>query len=192
MWSKNWRRSAELAADTNARLRYGKVSLDLGGRSAVAKHDAVIVWKSDGNFASGKYSRAHEWRFDGGAVVRGSSSPHVVPTPWSNAANVDPEEAYVASIASCHMLTFLWLASREGFVVDGYEDEAVGEMTKNDRGLQCVSRVTLCPRISWSGAKLPTAAEVERLHHRAHEECFIANSIKTAVTVESDNTAPRK
>ena len=156
------------------------------------KHTATVIWKLSGpDFVAGRYSREHTWRFDGGMTVPASPSPHVVPTPWSNAANVDPEEAYVASIASCHMLTFLWLASREGFVVDGYEDEAIGEMTKNDRGLQWISRVTLCPRISWSGAKLPTAADVERLHHRAHEECFIANSIKTAVTVESDLTAPR-
>ena len=157
------------------------------------KHTATVIWKRSGpDFVTGRYSREHTWRFDGGMTVPASPSPHVVPTPWSNAANVDPEEAYVASIASCHMLTFLWLASREGFVVDGYEDEAVGEMTKNDRGFAWVSRVTLRPRIAWSGEKVPTPADVERLHHQAHEECFIANSIKTAVTVESDTTAPRE
>jgi organic hydroperoxide reductase OsmC/OhrA len=94
----------------------------------------------------------------------------------------------VASIASCHMLTLLWLASREGFVADAYEDEAVGEMTKNDRGMAWVSHVTLRPNIAWSGVKLPTPADLARLHHRAHDECFIANSIKTTVTVEGDVT----
>jgi len=155
------------------------------------KHTATVIWKRiEPDFVAGSYSREHTWKFDGGITVPASSSPHVVPAPWSNAANVDPEEAFVASISSCHMLTFLWLASREGFVADGYEDEAVGEMTKNDRGLQWISRVTLRPHISWSGTKLPIADDVERLHHRAHEECFIANSIKTAVNVESDVTAP--
>jgi len=151
----------------------------------MSKHTAIITWKGGGpDFAAGRYTREHTWRFDGGMTVLASPSPHVVPAPWSNAANVDPEEAFVASIASCHMLTFLWLASREGFVADGYEDEAVGEMTKNDRGLAWVSSVTLHPRIAWSGAKLPTSADLERLHHLAHEQCFIANSIKTAVAVE--------
>jgi organic hydroperoxide reductase OsmC/OhrA len=156
------------------------------------KHTATIIWKRiEPDFISGHYSREHTWRFDGGMTIPVSASPHVVPAPWSNAANVDPEEAFVASIASCHMLTFLWLASREGFVVDGYEDEAIGEMTKNDRGFSWVSQVRLRPRIAWSGAKLPTPADVERLHHRAHEECFIANSIKTAVTVEGCVAAAR-
>jgi organic hydroperoxide reductase OsmC/OhrA len=156
------------------------------------KHTATVIWKRSGpDFLAGRYSREHAWHFDGGIRVQASSSPYVVPAPWSNAANVDPEEAFMASIASCHMLTFLWLASREGFVADEYEDEAVGEMTKNDRGLAWVSHATLRPRIAWSGAKLPTPADVERLHHRAHEECFIANSIRTEVTVESDVSGPR-
>jgi organic hydroperoxide reductase OsmC/OhrA len=149
------------------------------------KHTATIIWKRSGpDFVAGRYSREHTWKFDGGITVPASASPHVVPAPWSNAANVDPEEAFVASIASCHMLTFVWLASREGFIADGYEDEAVGEMAKNDRGMAWVCHVALRPRIAWGGAKLPTPADVERLHHRAHEECFIANSIKTTVTVE--------
>lgn len=112
-----------------------------------------------------------------------SPSPSVVPAPWSNAALVDPEEAYVASVASCHMLTFLWVAGRQGFQVDSYRDEAVGTMAKNERGVPWVSRITLRPMVEWSGAKTPTPADLERLHHDAHDGCFIANSIKTEVVV---------
>jgi len=151
----------------------------------MSQHTATLCWTSNGpDFIKGKYSREHTWTFDGGLTVPASPSPSVVPAPWSNAASVDPEEAFVASIASCHLLTFLWLASREGFQVDRYEDTAVGAMTKNERGVPWVSLVTLRPRIAWSGAKLPGPADVARLHHRAHEECFIANSVKTRITVE--------
>jgi organic hydroperoxide reductase OsmC/OhrA len=150
----------------------------------MSEHEAIIRWNRAGpDFVKGRYSREHTWTFDGGAIVPASPSPSGVPAPWSNAANVDPEEAFVASISSCHMLTFLWLASREGFQADSYEDEASGVMTKNERGIPWVSAVSLRPRIAWSGDKLPTAADLERLHHRAHEECFIANSVKTAVSV---------
>lgn len=150
----------------------------------MSEHKATIRWTRTGpDFLKGKYSREHTWTFDGGATVPASPSPSVVPAPWSNAAGVDPEEAFVASISSCHMLTFVWLASREGFIADRYEDEAVGVMTKNERGVPWVSTVTLRPLIVWSGDKLPTPADLERLHHRAHGECFIANSIKTTVTV---------
>ena len=150
----------------------------------MSQHLATIRWSRSGpDFAKGKYSREHTWTFDGGVTVPASPSPAVVPAPWSNAASVDPEEAFVASIASCQLLTFLWLASREAFQADSYEDNSVGVMTKNDRGVPWVSAVTLCPRITWSGEKLPAPADVESLHCRAHEECFIANSVKTAITV---------
>ena len=152
----------------------------------MAEYRAIIEWKrSDPDFGKGRYSRAHTWKFDGGASVPASASPHVVPAPWSDPAGVDPEEAFVAAIASCHMLTFLWLASREGFVVDDYQDTAIGIMAKNDRGMPWVSQVTLRPRVTWSGAKSPSASDLDRLHHRAHDECYIANSIKTTVSVES-------
>jgi organic hydroperoxide reductase OsmC/OhrA len=152
----------------------------------MSQHIASISWKRNGpDFVKGKYSREHTWTFDGGVTVPASPSPSVVPAPWSNAANVDPEEAFVASIASCHMLTFLWVASREGFQADSYEDNAAGEMTKNERGVPWISKVTLRPRIAWSGEKLPEAADLDRLHHLAHEQCFIANSIKTDVLVEA-------
>jgi len=151
----------------------------------MSQHNASISWKRHGpDFAQGKYSREHTWTFDGGAVVPASPSPSVVPAPWSNAAHVDPEEAYVASIASCHMLTFLWVASREGFQADIYEDRAAGVMTKNERGIAWIRQVTLRPRVAWSGGKLPAAADLDRLHHLAHEQCFIANSVKTEIVVE--------
>jgi len=149
----------------------------------MSEHKAIIDWKlTSPDFLKGRYSREHTWTFDGGLVVAASPSPHVVPVPWSNPANVDPEEAFVASISSCHMLTWLFLASRAGFEVSSYRDEAVGVMTKNERGVPWVSAVTLNPVITFKGRQ-PDATENERLHHLAHEQCFIANSIKTVVTV---------
>src|SRR6266566_8007441 len=118
----------------------------------MSSYKATIKWnRNSPDFLKGKYSREHTWTFDGGAVVPASSSPSVVPVPYSNPANVDPEEAFVASISSCHMLTFLFLASRRGIEVAGYEDDAVGIMTKNDRGIPWVSSVVLRPRISYRG-----------------------------------------
>ncbi|SPE51015.1 OsmC family protein [Verrucomicrobia bacterium] len=150
----------------------------------MSEHKAIISWKNTGpDFLKGKYSREHTWTFDGGATVQASSSPSVVPLPYSNPAYVDPEEAFVASLSSCHMLTFVYLAYREGFLLDDYHDEAVGIVSKNEKGIPWVSAVTLNPRIAWSGAKQPAAADLERLHHAAHEQCFIANSVKTLVTV---------
>jgi organic hydroperoxide reductase OsmC/OhrA len=152
----------------------------------MSEHLATIRWECRGpDFLRGRYSRAHTWTFDGGATVPASPSPAVVPAPWSDAAHVDPEEAFVASVASCHMLTFLWLAGRAGFAAASYEDAAVGTMTKNERGVPWVSAITLRPRIVWSGEKQPTPADLDRLHHAAHEQCFIANSIRTEVRVEA-------
>ena len=155
----------------------------------MSEHKATISWKRTGpDFLRGKYSREHTWTFDGGVTVAASASPSVVPAPYSNPAGVDPEEAYVASISSCHMLTYVYLAGREGFQVDSYHDEAAGVMTKNEKGVPWVSLATLHPQIVYSGNKLPTAADEERLHHMAHEQCFIANSIKTEVKVEGGET----
>ena len=150
----------------------------------MSEHKATIRWKNTGpDFLKGKYSREHTWSFDGGVTVPASAAPSVVPAPWSNPAGVDPEEAFVAAISSCHMLTFVYLAGREGFQVDSYEDEAVGVMAKSEKGVPWVSSVALHPRIAFGGAKLPGAADLERLHHAAHEQCFIAQSIKTEVSV---------
>jgi organic hydroperoxide reductase OsmC/OhrA len=150
----------------------------------MSEYKATIRWeRSGGDFFKGQFSREHTWSFDGGTTVAASASPNVVPKPWSNAAAVDPEEALVAAISSCHMLTFVWLASKQGFQVDRYDDEAVGVMTKNENGVPWVSTVTLHPEIVYGGEKQPTTDELERLHHLAHEQCFIAQSVKTTVTV---------
>ena len=150
----------------------------------MSEHNATIRWTfGGGDFLKGRYSREHTWTFDGGMTIAASPSPAAVPKPFSNEANVDPEEAFVASIASCHMLTYLFLASKAGFAVASYEDEAVGTMTKNDRGVPWVSTVTLQPRIAYAGDSRPSDADADRLHHAAHEQCFIANSVKTEITV---------
>ena len=150
----------------------------------MTEHTATIHWKRSGDgFLRGKYSREHVWTFDGGLTVPASPSPHIVPVPYSNPASVDPEEAFVAAIASCHMLTFLYVASREGFQVDSYQDEAVGTMAKNESGVPWIDRVKLSPRIEYSGSKLPAPSDQRRLHHLAHKQCFIANSVKTEILV---------
>jgi organic hydroperoxide reductase OsmC/OhrA len=148
-------------------------------------YKATVAWnRGDGEFAKGRYSRGHTWSFDGGIAVPASASPQVVPKPYVVEAAVDPEEAFIASLSSCHMLTFLDLARRAGFVVASYEDEAEGVMAKNAAGKYWVSKVTLRPRIAWGGDKQPSQDDLARLHHVAHEECFIANSVKTDVNVE--------
>jgi len=150
----------------------------------MSTHGATIAWqRGDAGFADGRYSRRHEWRFDGGAIVAASPSPQVVPAPWSDASAVDPEEAFVAAIASCHMLWFLSLAAERGLVVESYVDEAIGTMARIAPGRQAITEVVLRPRIAFAGA-MPEAAIVAGLHDAAHERCFIANSVKTAIKVE--------
>src|SRR5258706_10254051 len=135
----------------------------------MSEHKAIIHWKrTSEEFLKGQYSREHTWTFDGGLTVPASPSPAAVPAPWSNPAHVDPEEAFVASIASCHMLTFLWVASRQGFLVERYEDDAVGVMTKNERRVSWVSAVTLSPRIVYGGEARPAHDPDARLPHGAH------------------------
>lgn len=145
-----------------------------------------VVWENrDGaSFADNKYSREHRWIFDGGTVVPGSSSPHVVPLPYSSEAAVDPEEAFVASLSSCHMLWFLSIAVEKNFIVESYEDNAEGVMGKNDEGRIAMTKVTLRPRAKFSGDRVPTAPDIESVHHEAHDKCFIANSVKTIVVIE--------
>jgi organic hydroperoxide reductase OsmC/OhrA len=148
------------------------------------EHHAFVSWTSQGSdFLSGKYSRAHVWRFDGGLSVRAAASPHNVPVALTDSGAVDPEEAFVAAVASCHMLTFLYLAFRAGIHVMRYDDEAVGTMSKDADGNAWVSSVTLRPQLGFGPGKTPDAAEIARLHHEAHATCIIANSIKTAVQV---------
>lgn len=144
-----------------------------------------MVWQRNGEpFTDNKYSRGHRWLFDGGLEVQASSSPHVVPLPYSVAENVDPEEAFVASLSSCHMLFFLAIAAKRGFVVDDYRDEAVGIMEKNADGKMAMTRVTLRPNVSFSGERQPSREQLEKIHHQSHEQCFIANSVKTEVVTE--------
>ena len=153
----------------------------------MSSYAATISWSRGEaeDFAGGRFSRAHQWAFDGGAVVPASASPHIVPAPWSDERGVDPEEAFVASLSSCHMLFYIDFARRAGFVVDTYVDEAEGVLGKGPDGRQAMTRVTLRPRVRWSGDRQPNEADVADLHHRAHEACFIANSVKTEVVVEA-------
>src|SRR5262245_32941749 len=154
-----------------------------GAGDTMSEHKATIKWThSSGDFLKGSYSPVHTWTFDGVVPVPASSSPAAVKVPYSNPSNVDPEEAYVASVSSCHMLTFLYVASRQGFTVTSYEDDAVGVMTKNERGATWVSSIVLHPRIAYAGAE-PSPDVLEQLHHKAHDGCFIANSVKTEITV---------
>ena len=149
------------------------------------KHTALIRWSAvDADFLSRRYSRAHTWTFDGGAVVPASSSPHVVPLPMSDASAVDPEEAFVASLSSCHMLWFLDIASRAGYDVRSYEDAADGRMGRNGAGKLVVDLVTLRPRTRFAGARVPDEAALLALHHEAHEECFLANSVRCEMRCE--------
>lgn len=150
-----------------------------------ATYLATVEWRrGDEAFSDNRYRRAHVWRFDGGAEVRASSSPHAVPVPLSDPAAVDPEEAFVASLSSCHMLWFLSLAAKRGLVVDGYVDPAVGIMDRNAEGKLAMTRVTLHPAVRFAGPRIPDAAEIRELHDRAHHECFIASSVRTDVVCE--------
>ncbi|ADU37549.1 OsmC family protein [Variovorax paradoxus] len=151
----------------------------------MSEYTAEVLWqRGDQDFLANTYSRKHSLRFDGGAEWAGSSSPHVVPLPFSDASAVDPEEAFVASLSSCHMLWFLTMAVKRKFCVDRYFDAASGVMEKNADGKMAMTVVTLRPQVSFSGENLPTREQIEHMHHRAHEECFIANSVKTDVRCE--------
>ncbi|HEV8600522.1 MAG TPA: OsmC family protein [Gemmatimonadales bacterium] len=151
----------------------------------MSEYEAVVVWsRDDAVFSDNRYSRGHRWLFDGGVEVPASASPKVVPLPLSVAAAVDPEEAFIASLSSCHMLQFLYLAAKRGFVVDSYRDTAVGVLAKDSAGKLAMTRVTLRPEVRFVSDKRPTPEEALALHHQAHEECFIANSVRTEVRCE--------
>jgi organic hydroperoxide reductase OsmC/OhrA len=152
----------------------------------MSEHRASVNWQRGSNedFAKGRYSRVHKWGFDGGVQVRASASPHVVRAPWSDPAAVDPEEAFVAALSSCHMLWFLSLAAGAGFVVESYADEAVGHMCEIRPQREAVTEVVLRPRVVFDPAHAADAAQLEALHHAAHDHCFLANSVKTTIRVE--------
>ncbi|TOB71638.1 OsmC family protein [Vibrio parahaemolyticus] len=149
----------------------------------MSKHTALITWQRQANeiFSDNQYSRAHTWRFDGGLLVPASPSPHVVPLPLSVEENVDPEEAFVAALSSCHMLVFLSIAAKRRYVIDSYVDAAEGALTAGENGKEWVSRVVLNPKVVFSGDKQPSYEQLEKMHHMAHENCFIANSVKTEI-----------
>ena len=151
----------------------------------MTQHTAEISWqRGTQDFVGNRYSRKHVLRFDGGAEIVGSSSPHVVPLPMSDAAAVDPEEMFIASLASCHMLWFLSIAAKYDFCVDRYDDKPVGVMQRNKAGRMAVAVVTLKPLVQFSGTTLPSYDQLMKMHHEAHEECFIANSVTTDVRCE--------
>ena len=149
------------------------------------QYTSKILWNRNGAlFSDNRYSRKHLWQFDGGVEVLASSSPQVVRLPLSEAAAVDPEEAFVASLASCHMLWFLDIAARGGFIIDSYVDDAVGTLAKNSDGKFAMTIVTLKPHVIFSGDKRPSHEDIQRMHHKAHDECFIATSVKSEVRCE--------
>ncbi|WHI46018.1 OsmC family protein [Microbulbifer sp. VAAF005] len=151
----------------------------------MSEYTSTVTWKRDEQiFTDNQYSRAHTWQFDGGASIPASSSPHVVPIPYSVVENVDPEEAFVAALSSCHMLFFLSIAAKRGFVVDEYCDEAIGIMGTDKDGRIAMTKVTLRPSVRFSGEKQPSREQLEKIHHLSHKQCFIANSVKAEVVTE--------
>lgn len=146
---------------------------------------ATVKWqRNEEDFLNNEYSRAHSWEFDGGAIVPASASPHIVPAPWSVAANVDPEEAFIASISSCHMLFFLSIAAEQGIQVDEYIDRPSGSMSRIAKGKHAISRVVLKPSARYCADTAPDQKQEEALHHQAHEQCFIANSVTAEIVIE--------
>lgn len=155
----------------------------------MSEHAATVAWERRGQvFTDGRYARRHVWRFDGGAEIAASASPQVVPPPYSDPTAVDPEEAFAASLASCHMLWFLSLAAKEGFVADRYEDTAAALLAPNAAGRKAIVRVTLRPWVEFDGERLPTWDDVLRLHAAAHEECFLAASVNCEIRCEPIST----
>lgn len=152
----------------------------------MSEHHAQISWKrqQDEAFSDNHYSREHTWQFDGGLTVPASPSPHVVPLPLSVEENVDPEEAYIAALSSCHMLVFLSIAAKRKYVVDSYTDNALGILEKNEAGRIAVTKVILRPHVVFSTERVPTLEQLEKMHHMSHENCFIANSVKTDIVTE--------
>jgi organic hydroperoxide reductase OsmC/OhrA len=151
----------------------------------MSEHIAAICWKNRQEaFTDNRYSREHQWKFDGGVEVPASSSPYVVPVPYSNPGCVDPEEAFVAALASCHMLFFLAIAAKNQFIVERYSDRAVGIMAKNEAGKLAITTVKLFPQVAFLGENVPTQENIAAMHEQAHQECFLANSVKARITIE--------
>ena len=152
----------------------------------MSQHFATIHWtRNQAKFTDTRYSREHTWRFDGGMEINASASPHNVSVPYANPAYIDPEEAFVASLSSCHMLWFLAIAAKQKFTVESYTDQAVGLMEKNEAGKVAITQVRLRPLIAFAGNPLPTHQQIEAMHEAAHDSCFLANSVKAEVIVEA-------
>jgi len=151
----------------------------------MSEHSATIQWqRNQARFTDHRYSREHHWQFDGGVEVMASASPHVVPAPYSNAACIDPEEAFVAALASCHMLWFLSIAAHKQLIVDSYSDRAMGQMNKNEAGHLAITEIYLRPGVTFAAGCLVTSEELLEMHRDAHHRCFLANSVKTKITIE--------
>jgi len=152
----------------------------------MSRHTAEVSWTRGGaRFIDGRYSRGHVWRFDGGAEIAASSSPHSVPLPYSRREAVDPEEAFVASVSSCHMLWFLSIAAKRGHAVEEYVDDAEGFLEPDAEGRMSMTQVVLRPRIVFAADTPASADDIRAMHEAAHHACFIANSVKTAISVLS-------
>ena len=151
----------------------------------MSRYVASVVWENTGpDFGNNEYSRSHLWKFDGGCVVSASAAPDIVPSPWSVPEFVDPEEAFLASLASCHMLFFLHIASTQGFLLDSYTDNAEGIMEKNNDGKLAITKIYLHPRPVFDGENLPDKDVIDSIHQLAHAECFIANSVKSEIIID--------
>lgn len=151
----------------------------------MSEHSAEVIWeRGAARFTDNRYSRAHKLRFDGGLEVPASSSPHSVPLPWSDPAALDPEEGFVASLSSCHMLWFLSIAAQRQYCVDRYRDHATGTLGQNARQQWCITVVTLRPEVDFSGPLKPTRADIDSMHQAAHEQCFIAHSVTALVRLK--------
>ena len=174
-----------IAYSDSTDLKVEKITRPIKGEN-MSTYTAEVLWSRDSEapYIDNQYSRAHQWRFDGGASVDASSSPQVVPLPYSVPEHVDPEEAFVASLSSCHMLFFLSIAAKNKFVIDHYIDQAIGFMEKDSNQKVAMTKVILRPKVSFSGDKQPTLKKLEKMHAQAHSQCFIANSVKTEVVIE--------
>jgi organic hydroperoxide reductase OsmC/OhrA len=151
----------------------------------MSEHRAIVHWKNDGSkFIDNKYSREHIWKFDGEVEIFASASPKVVPIPYSNPVCIDPEEAFIASLSSCHMLWFLSIAAKNKFVVESYLDRVVGIMEKNQDGKLAIAKVYFHPQIIFAENNLPTTEKIQEIHEEAHQNCFLANSVKTEIIIE--------
>lgn len=157
----------------------------------MSEHIATVCWENRQEiFTDDRYSREHTWTFDGGLEVPASASEHVVPVPYSNPAYVDPEEAFVAALSSCHMLFFLAIAAKKQFVVECYRDRAIGIMDKNEAGKLAIIAIHLHPEITFGRDRTPTSAQITAMHELAHHQCFLANSVKTNIIIQPDNVIP--